>query len=85
MSPATHFLVSWVVASTGGLNSRERVAVTVAGIGADADALGLVAEELTRGWNRPLLWPLWLGGLSVLALGWWLWRTLKRREERKIL
>jgi hypothetical protein len=56
MSPATHLLASWVVASTEGLNSRERVAVTAAGVGADADALGLVAEELTRGWDRPLLW-----------------------------
>jgi hypothetical protein len=56
MSPATHFLVSWVVASAGGLNRRERAAVTVAGIAADADALGLIAEELTRGWDRPLLW-----------------------------
>jgi len=28
----------------------------VAGIAADADGLGFIAEELTRGWDRPLLW-----------------------------
>ncbi len=65
MSPATHFLVSWVVASAGGLSRRERAAVTVAGIAADADALGLIAEELTRGWDRPLLW--WTDYHHVLA------------------
>ena len=56
MSPATHFLIGWVVANTGGLNRRERAAVTVAGIAADADGLGFIAEELTRGRDRPLLW-----------------------------
>jgi len=56
MSPATHFLVSWVVANTGGLNRRERAAVTVAGIAPDIDGLGFIAEELTRGWDHPLLW-----------------------------
>ncbi len=56
MSPVTHFLVGWVVANTGGLNRRERAAATIAGIAPDIDGMGFIAEQLTRGWSRPLLW-----------------------------
>jgi oligopeptide transport system substrate-binding protein len=40
-------------------------------------------DQLRQQWNQPLLWPLWLSGLALLASGWWLWRTLQRRQERK--
>ena len=56
MSPVTHFLVGWIVANSGGLNRRERVAVTVAGVIPDIDGIGAIAETLTRGWDKPLLW-----------------------------
>ena len=40
-------------------------------------------ETLRKQWNQPLLWPLWLLGMSMLATGWWLWRVLRKREEAK--
>ena len=40
-------------------------------------------EALRKQWNQPLLWPLWLLGISILASGWWLWRVLRKREEAK--
>lgn len=39
-------------------------------------------ETLRREWNRPVLWPLWLGALLLGLSGWGMWRVLKRREER---
>ena len=56
MSPVSHFLVGWIVANSGGLNRRERAAVTVAGVIPDIDGIGAVAESLTRQWDKPLLW-----------------------------
>ncbi|MFQ5989578.1 MAG: metal-dependent hydrolase [Candidatus Methylomirabilales bacterium] len=56
MSPVTHFLMGWVVANSDGLNRRERATVTLASIAPDIDGLGAIAEKLTRGWDRPLLW-----------------------------
>jgi oligopeptide transport system substrate-binding protein len=38
-------------------------------------------DRLRAGWNKPVLWPLWLGGGLLLLTVVWLWRTLKRREE----
>ncbi len=40
-------------------------------------------DELRKQWNQPLLWPLWLGGIALLASGWWLWRVLRQREEAR--
>ena len=40
-------------------------------------------DKLRRQWNQPLLWPLWLSGMALLAFGWWLWRALRRREEAR--
>ena len=40
-------------------------------------------DELRKQWNQPLLWPLWLGGIVLLASGWWLWRVLRQREEAR--
>lgn len=56
MSPITHFMVGWLTANAADLNKRERVAVTIAGIIPDVDGLGIIAEKLTVGTDRPLLW-----------------------------
>ena len=65
MSPVTHFLVSWVVANADDSNRKERAAVTLCGIIPDIDAAGIVAEKLTKGADRPLLW--WTEYHHVLA------------------
>jgi membrane-bound metal-dependent hydrolase YbcI (DUF457 family) len=56
MSPATHFLTGWVLATAVGLNRRERAAVTVAAVIPDVDGLGMIPELLTRHSQHPLLW-----------------------------
>ena len=56
MSPVTHFLAGWMVANTGGLNRRERAAVSVAGVIPDIDGLGAIPEVLTRNSSHPLTW-----------------------------
>ncbi len=40
-------------------------------------------DELRRQWNRPVLWPLWLGGAALLLSGGWMYRVLRKREERR--
>jgi oligopeptide transport system substrate-binding protein len=40
-------------------------------------------EELRKQWNQPLLWPLWLVGVALVAFCWWLWRALRQREEAR--
>ncbi len=44
---------------------------------------GALRERLRRDWNRPVLWPLWLGVGMVLLFGVWMWRVLRRREQEK--
>ena len=44
MSPLTHFMGSWLVASVTMNNPRDRRLVTLAGIIPDADGLGMVAD-----------------------------------------
>ncbi|MBW1860278.1 MAG: metal-dependent hydrolase [Deltaproteobacteria bacterium] len=56
MNPVTHLLVGWVVANSADLNRRERAAVTIAAVIPDIDSVGIVAEKLTSGSDRPLLW-----------------------------
>jgi hypothetical protein len=46
VSPVTHFLASWLIASATTNNSRDRNLVTLAGILPDADGLGLVADVI---------------------------------------
>jgi inner membrane protein len=46
MSPITHFMGSWLVASATMDNPRDRRLVTLAGIIPDADGLGIVADML---------------------------------------
>lgn len=45
MAPGSHFLMSWVLASTSTrLNRRERIAITLAGLSPDIDGLGLILD-----------------------------------------
>ena len=46
MSPITHFIGSWLVASTVTDNPRDRKLVTLAGVLPDADGLGIVADTV---------------------------------------
>jgi hypothetical protein len=43
-----------MVANTGGLNRRERAAVTLSGMIPDVDGLGAIPEVLTRHSAHPL-------------------------------
>src|SRR5579864_4008722 len=56
MSPVTHFLTGWVLASCAKLESRERAIVTLASVAPDVDGLGIIPELLTRHSAHPLLW-----------------------------
>ena len=40
-------------------------------------------DELRKQWNQPLLWPLWLLGIALVAFGGWLWQALRQREEAR--
>lgn len=45
MAPGSHFLMSWVFSHVGkGLERRERIIVTLAGVGPDVDGLGLLLD-----------------------------------------
>ena len=44
MSPLTHFVGSWLIASATTDNSRDRKLVTLAGVLPDADGLGAIAD-----------------------------------------
>ncbi len=39
-------------------------------------------EQLRSTWNRPAYWPLVLGFVAVSLFGVWMWRVLRKREER---
>jgi hypothetical protein len=61
MSPVTHFLAGWLLASpsSGGrplLTRREKALVVAAAVAPDLDGIGLVPELLTRNSSHPLLW-----------------------------
>ncbi len=38
-------------------------------------------DRLRHEWNQPVRWPLWLGGGLLSLFGFWMWRTLQKREE----
>lgn len=44
MNPLTHLFASWTLADAAGLDRRERVLVTLAGILPDADGFGIVVD-----------------------------------------
>ena len=56
MSPVTHFLASWVIASFPKLERRDVALVTFAGVAPDLDGLGAIPELLTRRSDHPLDW-----------------------------
>ena len=56
MSPVTHFLASWVIASFPKLERRDVALVTFAGVAPDLDGLGAIPELLTRHSDHPLDW-----------------------------
>ena len=40
-------------------------------------------DRQRREWNQPVIWPLGLGAMVLLAGGWWLWRSLRTRSQRQ--
>lgn len=49
MSPVTHFLLGWTVASTNmSLSPRERAAITLAGVVPDVDGMGVIWDLISR-------------------------------------
>ncbi len=57
MSPVTHFLMGWAVASNSpSLTKRDRGIVTWASVIPDVDGLGIIAEFATRHREHPLNW-----------------------------
>ena len=56
MNPITHLLVSWVIADSGDFNKRERAVITFSGVVPDIDSFGIIAEQLTKNTEKPLLW-----------------------------
>jgi len=91
MSPATHFLLGWMVANTGKLERRDRTIVTLAGVAPDLDAFGIVPEILTRGTSHPLPWfsqyhhILGHNIAAALVAGVIAWAVAKRRWRTALL
>lgn len=56
MSPVTHFLASWTLASFPRLERRDVALITFAGVAPDLDGLGAIPELITRHSNHPLYW-----------------------------
>lgn len=56
MSPVTHFLASWTLASFPRLGRRDVALTTLAGVAPDIDGLGAIPELLTRHSSHPLDW-----------------------------
>jgi len=54
MSPVTHFLASWALASFPRLQGRDVALVTFAGIAPDLDGLGVIPELLAVTAANPL-------------------------------
>jgi len=56
VSPVTHLLAGWLLASATPLNRREKAAVVLSGVIPDIDGFGIFPEVLTRNSSHPLLW-----------------------------
>jgi peptide/nickel transport system substrate-binding protein len=41
----------------------------------------VLRDKMRKQWNQPHIWPLALFGIALAALGWWLRRALRQREE----
>ena len=42
-------------------------------------------DERRAQWNKPVLWPLWLGGSAMLLFALWIWHVLRQRENARSL
>lgn len=56
MNPASHLLIGWTVANALDIPRRDRIMVTLCGVAADIDGIGIIAEVLTENTAAPLLW-----------------------------
>jgi membrane-bound metal-dependent hydrolase YbcI (DUF457 family) len=56
MSPVTHFLSGWALATCGRLDRKDRAIVTLACVIPDVDGIGIIPELLTGNSTHPLLW-----------------------------
>jgi len=56
MNPVTHFLAGWVVANAAGVDRRDRMIITAAGVAPDVDGLGLVIDLATHSGSSPTQW-----------------------------
>jgi hypothetical protein len=56
MNPASHFLISWTIATTMDIPRRDRILVTLSGVLPDIDGIGIIAEVLTENTAAPMLW-----------------------------
>ncbi|MEW6027365.1 MAG: metal-dependent hydrolase [Planctomycetota bacterium] len=56
MNLITHFLIGWNTAVLAGVEKRDRVLITIAGVLPDIDGLGAIAEWATRNTEKPLRW-----------------------------
>lgn len=54
MSPATHFLVGWSVATSCNLKIKDRACIAIAGIAADIDGLGFLLDLLRPNAGVPM-------------------------------
>ncbi len=71
MSPITHFIGSWLIASTVSNNPRDRRLITLAGVIPDADGMGIVidfAKNLTS--HHEPTFPYYQQYHHVLFHGW---------------
>ena len=53
MSPITHFLAGWAIASAAPLNLKDRALITIAGIVPDIDGLGILVDFATHFSSAP--------------------------------
>ena len=56
MSPVTHFLIGWSIATSCNIDRKERAFVTIAGIAPDIDGAGIILDFLGSHQGQPLEW-----------------------------
>lgn len=54
MSPITHLLISWSVASSFKIEKKDRSLATIAGVAPDIDGIGIVFDLFSKGDGRTL-------------------------------
>ena len=66
MSPITHFIIGWSVATSTDLRLKERALITIAGIAPDIDGAGLIYDFLAPHQDIPYKWA-WNGQWELTA------------------